>query len=67
MNKLTLNEPAKKLFNYVSQLRAGVPVIPGSTFMLAGVGSGLCMRQVVTVTQSIMVTNTISILWAGTH
>ena len=54
-------------FIYMSQLWAGGPVIPGSTFMLAGVGSGLCMCWVVMVTQSVTVMNTISILWAGTH
>ena len=43
------------------------PVIPGYTFVLAGVKSGLCTHRVVTVTRSVMVMNTISILWAGTH
>ena len=51
----------------MSQLQAGGPVIPGSTFVLAGVRSGLCMRRVVTVTRSVTVMNTISILWVGTH
>ena len=37
------------------------------TFMLAGVGSGLCTCRVVTATRSVMVMNTTSTLWVGTH
>ena len=37
------------------------------TFVLAGVGSGLCTRRVVTATWSVTEMNTISILWAGMH
>ena len=52
---------------HVSQLRAGGLVIPCFTFVLARVESGLCMRRVITATRSVMVMNTISILWAGTQ
>ena len=52
--------------NYVSQLRAGGPVIPG-LLCLAGVEYGRNMHWVVTATRFTTVMNTISIYgWART-
>ena len=51
---------------YVSQLRAGGPVIPG-LLRPAGVEYGRSTRRVIKATRSTTVMNTISILWAGTH
>ena len=51
----------------LSQLRAGGLVIPGFTFVLAGVGSDRCTHRVIMATQfSITVMNTISTL-KGRH